>query len=164
RQPRSLPWPRRRTAKWSARSRRRRASPRPGSRSATSRCWARPSGRRSSKSCSRNGWPTRPEKPPSTWPSWARPDEAAGQPGRGFDMTMTIADTAQQQSAPRADLLARHPLVFYFLLAFAFTWGYWWLIWAPLQLSAPLFQLGAFGPTAAAFLMLAITSGKPGVL
>jgi membrane protease YdiL (CAAX protease family) len=79
-------------------------------------------------------------------------------------MTMTIADTAQRQGAPREGLLARHPLVFYFLLAFAFTWGYWWLIWAPLQLSAPLFQLGAFGPTAAAFLVLAITSGKPGVL
>jgi hypothetical protein len=55
-------------------------------------------------------------------------------------MTMTIADTAQQQGAPREGLLVRHPLVFFFLLAFAFTWGYWWLIWAPLQLSAPCFS------------------------
>jgi uncharacterized protein len=77
---------------------------------------------------------------------------------------MAITEVAQRPGAAREGLLARHPLVSFFLLAFAFTWGYWWLIWAPLQLSAPLFQLGGFGPTAAAFFMLAITSGKPGVL
>jgi hypothetical protein len=50
-------------------------------------------------------------------------------------MTMTIAHTAQRSGATPEGLLVRHPLVSFFLLAFAFTWGYWWLIWAPLQLS-----------------------------
>ena len=79
-------------------------------------------------------------------------------------MTMTIADTAQQQSAPREGLLARHPLVVFFLLAFVFTWGYFWLIWAPLGLPHSLIALGGFGPAGSAFLVLALTSGKPGVL
>jgi membrane protease YdiL (CAAX protease family) len=79
-------------------------------------------------------------------------------------MTTTIADTAQQQSAPRAGLLARQPLVIFFLLSFAFTWGYFWLILVPLNLPGPLFALGAAGPTVSAFLVLALTSGKPGVL
>src|SRR5262245_30500289 len=94
---------------------------------------------------SRNGSPTRPKKPPSTWPSWARPDEAAGQRVRSIDMTMTVADTAQQQSAPREGLLARHPLVFFFLLANVFFWGYVWLILVPLNLPGPQFALGADG-------------------
>ena len=79
-------------------------------------------------------------------------------------MTTTIADTAQQQSAPRAGLLARQPLVIFFLLSFAFTWGYFWLILVPLNLPGPWFALGAAGPTVSAFLVLALTSGKPGVL
>ena len=79
-------------------------------------------------------------------------------------MTMTIADTAQRQGPPREGLLARHPLVSFFLLAFAFTWGYFWLILVPLSLPGPLFALGAAGPTVSAFLVLALTSGKPGVL
>ena len=61
-------------------------------------------------------------------------------------------------------LLARHPLVFYFLLSFVFTWGYFWLILAPLSLPRSLIALGGFGPAVSAFLVLAITSGKPGVL
>src|SRR5262249_58489473 len=60
-------------------------------------------------------------------------------------MTMTIADAAQQQSAPREGLLARHPLVFFFLLANVFFWGYVWLILVPLNLPGPLFALGADG-------------------
>ena len=79
-------------------------------------------------------------------------------------MTMTIADTAQRQGPPREGVLARHPLVSFFLLAFAFTWGYFWLILVPLNLPGPLFALGAAGPTVSAFLVLALTSGKPGVL
>jgi membrane protease YdiL (CAAX protease family) len=79
-------------------------------------------------------------------------------------MMMTIADTAQQQGAPREGLIARHPLVFFFLLASAFYWGYVWLILVPLNLPGPLYALGAAGPTVSAFLVLALTSGKPGVL
>ena len=60
--------------------------------------------------------------------------------------------------------LAHYPLVLFFLLSFVFTWGYFWLIWAPLGLPASLIALGGFGPAVSAFLVLARTSGKPGVL
>src|SRR4030095_13477779 len=60
--------------------------------------------------------------------------------------------------------LAGYPMVLFFLLAFGLTWGYFWLVWVPLGLPASLIPLGGFGPSIAAFLVLAITSGKPGVL
>jgi membrane protease YdiL (CAAX protease family) len=60
--------------------------------------------------------------------------------------------------------LAHYALVFFFLLSFVFTWGYFWLIWAPLGLPDSLIALGGFGPAVSAFLVLARTSGKPGVL
>jgi CAAX protease family protein len=66
--------------------------------------------------------------------------------------------------AARSGLLARYPLFFFFLLCFVLTWGYFWLIWAPLGLPHSLIALGGFGPAVSAFLMLAATSGKPGVL
>jgi membrane protease YdiL (CAAX protease family) len=66
--------------------------------------------------------------------------------------------------AARPGLLARHPLFFFFLLSFVLTWGYFWLIWAPLGLPSSLIALGGFGPAVSAFLVLAATSGKPGVL
>ena len=75
---------------------------------------------------------------------------------------MTTA--AERPGAPRGGVLARYPLVSFFLLAFAFTWGYFWLILVPLNLLGPLTALGAAGPPISAFLILAITSGKPGVL
>jgi hypothetical protein len=53
-------------------------------------------------------------------------------------------------------LLARHPLVFYFIIAYAFSW----LAWMPLVLpfSSPLlarwaFVVGTFGPFLSAFVM-----------
>jgi membrane protease YdiL (CAAX protease family) len=61
-------------------------------------------------------------------------------------------------------LLARYPLLLFFLSSFILTWGYFWLIWAPLRLPDSLIALGGFGPTVSAFLVLAITSGTPGVL
>jgi membrane protease YdiL (CAAX protease family) len=80
-------------------------------------------------------------------------------------MTTMIADTAQRSGAPPEGVLARHPLVCFYLLAFAFTWGYWWLIWDPLDLPGLLFPLGGYlGPAVSAFLVTAITSGKSGVL
>ncbi len=60
--------------------------------------------------------------------------------------------------------LAGHPLLLFFLSSFVLTWGYFWLIWAPLGLPASLIALGGFGPAISAFLVLAITSGMPGVL
>jgi len=56
------------------------------------------------------------------------------------------------------------PVFFFFLLCFVLTWGYFWLIWAPLGLPQSLIALGGFGPAVSAFLMLATTSGKQGVL
>lgn len=67
-------------------------------------------------------------------------------------------------TAPKARMLARYPLFFFFLLSFVLTWGYFWLIWAPLGLPDSLIALGGFGPAVSAFLVLGITSGKPGVL
>jgi len=44
---------------------------------------------------------------------------------------LTTTDTAAERpGAPREGLLARHPLVFFFMLAFVFTWGYMALFWA----------------------------------
>ena len=60
--------------------------------------------------------------------------------------------------------LAGHPLLLFFLSSFVLTWGYFWLIWAPLGLPASLIGLGGFGPAISAFLVLAITSGTPGIL
>jgi membrane protease YdiL (CAAX protease family) len=66
--------------------------------------------------------------------------------------------------AKTGGLLARYPLLLFFLSSFALTWGYFWLIWAPLGLPDFLIALGGFGPAVSAFLVLAITSGTPGVL
>jgi membrane protease YdiL (CAAX protease family) len=60
--------------------------------------------------------------------------------------------------------LTGYPLLLFFLSSFVLTWGYFWLIWAPLRLPASLIALGGFGPAVSAFLVLAITSGMPGVL
>jgi membrane protease YdiL (CAAX protease family) len=68
-----------------------------------------------------------------------------------------------QPSAPRQGVLARHPLVFFFLLTFLFSWV-WWGLWKALQLPVPLFLVGTAEPTVSAFAVLAITSGRPGVL
>ena len=77
---------------------------------------------------------------------------------------ITIDDGIKGPDTPRKGFLARYPMALFFVLAFVLTWGYFWLIWAPLRLPASLIALGGFGPSVAAFLVLAITSGKPGVL
>ena len=78
---------------------------------------------------------------------------------------MTTADTAQRPDAPRGGLIARHPLVFFFTLTCLLTWG-WDMLSSALALQLPsiLKYASASAPTVAAFLILAITSGKPGVL
>jgi CAAX protease family protein len=78
---------------------------------------------------------------------------------------MTIAEAAQRSDAPREGLIARHPLVFFFTLTCLLTWGWDMLSWA-LALGPPriLNIVSASAPTVVAFLILAITSGKPGVL
>ena len=61
--------------------------------------------------------------------------------------------------------MRRHPLVFYFLMAFGFTWGHELLVYGILHL--PLLPVGVLlaivGP-AASFIITALTEGKPGVL
>jgi uncharacterized protein len=74
-----------------------------------------------------------------------------------------MTTSTERPYAARGGLIARHQLVFFFVLAFAFTWGYFALFWA-LQLPRKMILLGAAGPTVSALLILAITSGKPGVL
>jgi membrane protease YdiL (CAAX protease family) len=71
-----------------------------------------------------------------------------------------------QPSAPRQGVIARHPLVFYFIIAYAFSW----LAWMPLVLpfSSPLlarwaFAVGTFGPFLSAFVMTGVTEGREGV-
>ncbi|PYI48163.1 MAG: hypothetical protein DMF11_04180, partial [Verrucomicrobia bacterium] len=76
----------------------------------------------------------------------------------------TVDNGAKGADTARKGLLARYPLVSFFLFSFVFTWGYFWLIWAPLGLPDSLIALGGFAPAVSAFLVLAITSGKPGVL
>jgi len=74
-----------------------------------------------------------------------------------------MTTSTERPYAARGGLIARHQLVFFFVLAFGFTWGYFVLFWA-LQLPQKMFFLGAAGPTVSALLILAITSEKPGVL
>jgi membrane protease YdiL (CAAX protease family) len=86
----------------------------------------------------------------------------------------TVDDNAQQPGAAREGLLARHPLVSFFVMAFAFSW----IAWAPwvlseegaglLPFSSPLLgralPIGIFlGPTLAAFIMTGITEGRAGI-
>jgi hypothetical protein len=73
----------------------------------------------------------------------------------------TVDSGTQGADAARNGLLTRYPLFLFFILSFVLTWGYFWLIWAPLRLPDSLIALGGFGPAASAFLVLALTSGKP---
>jgi len=58
-----------------------------------------------------------------------------------------------------------HPLVFYFLLAFAISWSYELLVFGVLHAPFNLFtnMLVILGPTLAAFLMTAVTQGRAGI-
>ena len=85
---------------------------------------------------------------------------------------MSTADTASQSaSSPQGGLLARHPLTFYFLIAFVFSW----LMFLPgpltyfgvLNLSDSVLRVlgitGLLGPILSGFLMTAVTEGGPGI-
>ena len=75
----------------------------------------------------------------------------------------TVNDGIKGADTARGGFLARYPTTLFFLLSFVLTWGYFWLVWAPLGLPPSLIALGGFGPSIAAFFVLAVTSGKPGV-
>ena len=85
---------------------------------------------------------------------------------------MTTVDNADQPLRAASDgLLARHPLVFYFLIAFAFSW----LMFLPgvltyygvLNVSSSIIGLmgiaGLLGPSLSGFIMTGITEGKAGI-
>jgi membrane protease YdiL (CAAX protease family) len=89
---------------------------------------------------------------------------------------MTTANASERPSTPREGLLVRHPLIFYFLMAYAGTW----LITVPLALSANGVGLLPFGipngsvifvsavwvflgPTLAAFIVTGATEGREGI-
>src|ERR671917_516365 len=89
---------------------------------------------------------------------------------------MTTANASERPATPRGGLLARHPLIFYFLMAYAGTW----LVSVPVALSANgvgllpvsiregsvIFVNAAWiflGPTLAAFIMTGTTEGRAGI-
>jgi membrane protease YdiL (CAAX protease family) len=87
---------------------------------------------------------------------------------------MTTANPPVQSASPDKGLLARHPLISFFVMAFAFSWIAWspWVLSQEgaglLPFSSPLLArvalpLGIFlGPTLAAFIMTGITEGRAG--
>jgi uncharacterized protein len=94
--------------------------------------------------------------------------------GEGSLNMTTLGNVAQQPDAARKSLLARHPLLFYTLLAYAFSW----LAWLPLVLSEdgagllsfsapigffPSLAIASFGPAFAAFIMTGVTEGREGI-
>jgi membrane protease YdiL (CAAX protease family) len=89
---------------------------------------------------------------------------------------VTTADNgAQRQGAAREGLLARYPLTFYFVIAYAFSW----LVWVPVALSqdgagvlsfhspigasASVVIASFVGPFLSAFIMTGITEGRAGI-
>ena len=88
---------------------------------------------------------------------------------------MTGANPPVQSASPYKGLLARHPLVFFFHIAFAFSWIPWspWVLsedgvgLLPYKLGAATGLLNAaailLGPTVAAFIMTATTEGRAGI-
>jgi hypothetical protein len=89
---------------------------------------------------------------------------------------MTAANAPLQPSAPHQSVLARHPLISYFVMAYAFSWIAWspWVLsedgvgLLPYKLSPQASGLLAaadilLGPTLSAFIMSALTEGRAGV-
>jgi uncharacterized protein len=89
---------------------------------------------------------------------------------------MSTASAPAQPASARQGLLARHPLVSFFVMAYAFTWIVWspWVLGQdgagllPIKIShAASGYLNAAailaGPTLAAFIMTATTEGRAGV-
>jgi uncharacterized protein len=93
-------------------------------------------------------------------------------------MTSMSVDNAsvQQPASPRRGLLARHPLISFFVMAYAFSWIVWspWVLsedgvgllpyelsgWTKALLSAAAILLG---PTLSGFIMTGITEGRAGI-
>jgi membrane protease YdiL (CAAX protease family) len=86
---------------------------------------------------------------------------------------MELSNTRGQATAPSNSLvqmMRRHPLLFFFLIAFGFTWAYELIVYGILHTHPsflwqwPLTLVLTLGPTLAAFLMTAVTEGRAGIL
>ena len=87
---------------------------------------------------------------------------------------MSGDNASVQPASPQGGLLARHPLISFFVMAFAFSW----IAWSPWYLSeegvgllpypvsaVPWLALGIFlGPTLSGFIMRGATKGRAGAL
>jgi membrane protease YdiL (CAAX protease family) len=80
---------------------------------------------------------------------------------------MELTHTRGQVTGPSnrlVQMMRRHPLLCYFLIALGFSWAYELIVYGILHLpEASIGRAFILGPTFAAFLMMAITEGKPGV-
>jgi uncharacterized protein len=88
---------------------------------------------------------------------------------------MTTATPPVQPASPNKGLLARHPLISFFAMAFAFSWIAWspWVLsedgvgLLPLKVGAASNLINAaatfLGPALAAFIMTATTEGRAGI-
>lgn len=81
---------------------------------------------------------------------------------------MELSNTRGQATAPSKSLpqlMRRHPLFFYFLIAYAVTWGFGLLFIVLLHLPPNLWLILPLiaGPTVSAFIMAAVTEGKAGM-
>ena len=86
---------------------------------------------------------------------------------------MSVGNASARPASPQRSLLARHPLISFFIMAFAFSW----ITWSPWVLSEegvgllpypvsgfPWISLGIFlGPSLSGFIMTGITEGRAGV-
>jgi len=88
----------------------------------------------------------------------------------------TTADAAERPGAPQRGLLARHPLISFFVMAYAFSWIAWspWVLsedgvdLLPFELSGAtsgLLNAAAIllGPTLSGFIMTGVTEGREGI-
>jgi outer membrane protein assembly factor BamB len=87
---------------------------------------------------------------------------------------MTVANPPVQSASPYKGVLARHPLISFFVMAYAFSW----IAWSPwvlsdegaglLPFSSPLLAAALpisvfLGPTVSAFIMTSTTEGTAGI-
>src|SRR3954468_15911077 len=95
---------------------------------------------------------------------------------REGSINIAVDDASVGSASPQGGLLARHPLVSFFVMAFAFSW----IVWSPWVLSEDglgllPYKLGdaasgllnaaaiLLGPTVSAFIMTATTEGRAGI-
>src|SRR5215216_1800260 len=89
---------------------------------------------------------------------------------------MTVGNASVQPASPQRNVLARHPLISFFVMAFTFSW----IVWSPWVLSEegvgllPFELSGAtsgllnavailLGPTLSGFIMTGVIEGRAGV-